>query len=279
MGSKTDEPCRRSNETWHPVTLTRGFYLQQTEVTQAQFFDRMGYSPQSPVTGCANCPVVNVSWHEAVAYCNALSAVASLTPCYEDKGTHDVCTKTDDCPNKSGGDMCDPDTKECIRFVVASGFTGSIHDCPGFRLPTEAEWEYAYRAGTQTAYYVGDYDGPSDPCFKCETLVPNAQLIGWHCANAGSQIHQVGQLAPNSWGLCDMAGNAWEWCQDWHKDDLGTGQVTNPESQTGAFKAYRGGSVHHSASCLRAAYRPDDKIHLPIYNFEDLGFRCARTKL
>ena len=164
MGSPESEEYRDSDEVQHRVTLTRAFLLQATEVTQAQYQALMGNNP-SKFSNCSDCPVEKVSWIDAIAYVNALSKKESLPACYDSKGE------------------------------VIGGRT--VYDCKGYRLPTEAEWEYAARGGAQGARY-GNLDN-----------------IAWYDGNSGRKTHPVGKKRPNSFGLYDMLGNVWEWCHDW----------------------------------------------------------------
>jgi len=128
-----------------------------------------------------------------------------------------------------------------------------------YRLPTEAEWEYACRAGSETAYSFGD----------------SAQQLGdyaWFGDNARGQTHPVGQKKPNAWGLYDMHGNVWEWCQDWY-GEYPEGVVTDPRGpQTGSFRMSRGGSWGYVAAICRAAYR---LAVVPASRTDFHGFRLA----
>jgi len=240
-GSPTTEPCRKSDEPLKQVTVPRGFMIKSTEVTQGQFKAVMGYNPSGFSTCGQDCPVETVSWHEAASYCNALSIKAGLKLCYSCSGTAPSVTCSE-----------------------ASGFSGAgTYNCTGYRMATEAEWEYAYRAGTATAYYSGAND--KSLCQKCYTSVKdaNADKIGWYCANAGSKTHKVGQKMANAWGLYDMSGNVNEWTHDWW--GVSGGQWR---------RAFRGGAWNNDAGFVRAASRNHDP---PSGYANHLGFRVVRT--
>jgi len=162
-----------------------------------------------------------------------------------------------------------------VTCQEAAAYIGQkIYDCPGYRLPTEAEWEYAYRAGTTTAYYNGANDPSACSCSPVDT---NANAIGWYCGNAGNTTHPVGQKQANAWGLYDMAGNVWEWCHDWFQSSLGSSAVTDPwGSPSGSYWVVRGSSWSRFAYFLRAARRASSTP--PTHRLNDLGFRCSRTK-
>ena len=145
----------------------------------------------------------------------------------------------------------------------------SPYECPGYRLPTEAEWEYAARAGTTTATYNGNLDDTG-----CSSTV--LEPIAWYCGNSGDEIHPVGNLDPNAWGLYDMLGNVSEWCHDRYESDLGSSAVANPWGPAaGSYRVFRGGSWDRSAWGTRAAYRfrryPDNRSY-------NIGFRPARSR-
>jgi formylglycine-generating enzyme required for sulfatase activity len=184
-----------------------------------------------------------------------LSAKMSVTKCY-------ACTGTGS-------------TAAC---TVASGFTGTpktIYDCPGYRLPAEAEWERAYRANTATAYH----NGPNDAlrCDDCDNPDANLDKIAWYCHNSNNTIHKVGTKAPNTWGLYDMAGNVLEWCHDGFQADLGATAALNPLGPEAATaRVTRGAGYYLPPKWLRAANRGKYTGAQAAYA---IGFRTARSLL
>ena len=252
MGSPASEPCREpetAKETQHQVTLTHRFEVAQHEVTQAEYKAVIGSDPsEEPTCGKGQCPVEKVTWAMAADYCNRLSLKKKLTPCYTCSGTgaYTVC--------------------------YYAKYTGAkIYTCQGYRLPTEAEWEYAYRAGTQTAFYNGPVTDT-----QCTGADKNAGLIGWYKANAKLQKHLVGQKAPNALGLYDMGGNVAEWCHDRYAADLGSAPTTDPWGAAAGYpRVVRGGEWRLSpALSLRAAFRWS--LHSG-QSGDYIGFRCTRT--
>jgi formylglycine-generating enzyme required for sulfatase activity len=243
MGSPSNESGRNSDETQHQVTLTRDFLMQATEVTQAQWQALMGNNP-SKFMGDSNRPVEQVSWYDAVAYANALSVADGLPKAYN----------LSSCSGTPGGG-----NYSCSNVTLTAA---TPYATTGWRLPTEAEWEYAYRAGTTTPWYFGS----------------DSNLLGtyaWFYSNSGSTTHPVGQKQPNAWGLYDMAGNVWEWCQDWYGDYPGT--VTDPTGPvSGSRRVIRGGSWNSDASLTRAAFRLI--TFFPDYRNDRIGFRLARSR-
>jgi formylglycine-generating enzyme required for sulfatase activity len=128
-----------------------------------------------------------------------------------------------------------------------------------YLLPTEAEWEYACRAGSQSAYCFGDDPG-------------RLEWFAWHEKNSGSKIHPVGEKRPNAWGLYDMHGNVWEWCQDWY-GDYPSGSVSDPTGpSSGPARVQRGGSWYNDSGVARCAYRYRPA---PDLFFGDVGFRVV----
>ena len=255
MGSPTAELDHTDNETQHHVTLTRSFFVSCTEVTQASWLRLMGnnpswFSPEGEGGDCGlDCPVERVSWYDALAYCNALSVAESLTPCYE----LSVCTGT---PG--------------VDFECPDPLTFSL-DCEGYRLPTEAEWEYTYRAGTTSAFYNGDItqidSGGIDPALE---------QIGWYEGNSGRMSHPVALKQPNAWGLYDMAGNVAEWTWDL-AGSYSSAPTLDPIGPTsGLYRVPRGGCWVCATIDCRAAARFNYQAH---FREEFLGFRPVRTCL
>lgn len=250
MGSPTTESCRQLYETQHHVTLSNPFRIQNTEVTQGRFNAYMGYNVSYNSKCGGSCPVERVNWHEAVAFCNRVSSSNGLTECYACSG--------------SG---------QSIQCMEAAAFKDDkIYSCPGFRLPTEAEWEYAYRASTTTAYYLGKND--ETLCSHCATLDTAAGKMAWYCANSSSNTSPVAGKQPNALGLYDMAGNVQEWCHDWYQPDLGAASTTDPVGFGMTDRVIRGGGWDQEPQALRAAARDHAQ---PTFRNYSLGFRCVRT--
>jgi formylglycine-generating enzyme required for sulfatase activity len=194
----------------HQVTISSPYYLGVTEVTNAQWKAVMRSTPSRWQSD--SHPTEQVTWGEAVAFCEALSAL--------------------------------PAERQAGRV---------------YRLPTEAEWEYACRAGTTTAYSFGDD----------ESLLGD---FAWFGDNARSQTTAVGQKKPNAWGLYDMHGNVWEWCSDWY-GDYGAAASIDPQGPAqGTVRVLRGGGWDFTAGDCRAARRFGV---VPSKTFSNLGFRLA----
>ena len=254
MGSPATEPGRWNNEgPQHSVTLS-SFKMGKYQVTQEQYQAVMGSNPsyfKSAVIGESRTPgklpVEKVSWYDALVFCNILSILEGLNPVYSING------KTD--PVDWGTiptDYYDPNRTTWDTAVMDKSKNG-------YRLPTEAQWEYACRAGTTTAYNTGD------------TISDNT---GWYADNSGSKTHQVGLKLANAWGLHDMHGNVLEWCWDWY-EIYSSGSQTDPVGAvTGSSRVVRGGNWGNDGLLLRSAYRDS---YGPYYRNGVIGFRLVRS--
>jgi formylglycine-generating enzyme required for sulfatase activity len=252
-GSRSEERLR--------VTLTHDFLIGEHEVTQAEWTAAGLDNPSGKMddgTGdclAPECPVGNVTWIEALAFANLLSQRHDppLPPCYELTG----------CVKSLGDGLV------CNDFKPTAA---TLYDCAGFRLPTAAEWEYAARAGTRTAFYGGDITA-----YPTLDAYPDAALeqIGWYRYNAGGSTHPVGLLAPNGFGLYDTAGNADEWVND-HYTGLPPQQQTDPGATLNLEppRAVRGGRFNSlSVNCRAASALPASFWARGPGG----GFRLART--
>ncbi|MBO6937171.1 MAG: SUMF1/EgtB/PvdO family nonheme iron enzyme [Deltaproteobacteria bacterium] len=263
MGSPTDEIGRNADETQHSVTLTRSFLMMEHEVTQSDWMSFFGPGVAT-FTGCGpDCPIEGVTWLDALGYANALSRSHGLEECYD----------LSECTGAPGA-----------RFGCPFDVGFSL-DCTGYRLPTEAEWEYAYRAGTNDALVGGP--ATSDPICDQPALESTARYCGTCAAtfegavecSAGSVSTScgtapVGSYAPNDWGLHDMAGNVAELV--WDVYDAYPGSVTDPTGpvHSGQNNVARGGGYCGYRDRLRAADRRTlTRVAGPI----DVGFRLVRS--
>ena len=276
MGSPdTDKDAEDDEKPQHRVRITRPFYLGTTEVTVGQFrrvMESAGYRTEAERDGKGSWgwdeqakafkqdpkytwrspgftqtdehPVVNVSWNDAIAFCNMLSEREGLRPYYR-LGAGE----------QSGGD--------------------------GYRLPTEAEWEYACRAGTTTCYTSGDDPEALAKVGNIADGTAKAKFPEWIWAIAGEDGYvftaPVGRFRANSWGLHDMHGNVWEWCgdgykADYYKESPGADPVGPPQA---AGRVVRGGSWSRSPRVCRSANR---SWYAPGNRSSDLGFRVARVQ-
>jgi acetoin utilization deacetylase AcuC-like enzyme/formylglycine-generating enzyme required for sulfatase activity/Tol biopolymer transport system component len=223
------QPGGRADETPHAVSVA-SFYMDRCPVTQ-ELYERIAGSNPSKRKGLQN-PVERVQWIDAARYCNACSERDGLAPCY------------------------DPQTWEC-RFEAS-----------GYRLPTEAEWEYACRAGSRTRYFFGDD-------------ASKASQHAWFKPHSAGMAHPVGQKRPNAWGLHDMLGNVWEWCNDWYGEGS---YAESPRDKprgpiSGKQRVLRGGAWDCGPEKCTAAYRSKE---FPVFTdacfgADTYGFRRVRS--
>ena len=274
-----DESGSNEDENLHYVKLTRAFEMQVHEVRQDEWkaaFDN--WNPSNFPECGDNCPVESVSWFDAVAYANEKSkaAIPALTPCYEI--TVVKCEK--------GGDPTDGSDYMFCMDIAHGGIDSATvtlngvvkpYECSGYRLPTESEWEYAARAGSNTAFYPSPGNDGTITYENC-TLDPNLAQIGWNCGNDDPiGTKPVGGKESNAWGLYDMSGNVWEWAWDGY-EGYPAGALSNPDEDPvgmdGTYRVLRGGGWDDSAQSCRSANRDS---HSPSDRYSLLGLRLSRT--
>lgn len=221
MGSPEDEGDCSDKETQHRVKITQGFWLAKTQITQGQWQSVMGNNPI-----------------DSIYYPSYLKGVEQPVV---------LVSWLDICGDESGD----------------GGFLGSANKFAGsdgrFYLPTEAQWEYACRAGTTGPYYG------------------NIDEIAWYKENSDGKPHPVAQKKPNVWGLHDMLGNVSEWCSDRYGAYDGRAATDPASPASDSYQVFRGGSWNVNAVNCRAAYRNCNPY--PDYNDYDIGFRLARSSI
>ncbi len=223
--------AEESDQKLHRVWVS-ALIMDKHPVTQEEYERRMGKNPS--LCKASRNPVEQIRWRDAVLYCNARSQAEGLQTAY------------------------DTNTWEC-RF-----------EADGYRLPTEAEYEYALRAGTRTV-------------FACGNSSEELKRFAWFKANSPRGPHPVGEKPANAWGLCDMVGNVWEWCNDYYQEDY---YQHSPERDprgpvTGPNRVVRGGCWNSKPEHCRAAYR---YYEMPLYTdicfakdlHGQIGFRCVK---
>ncbi len=256
---KSDTQCKEwfENAPQRRVRISKGFWMLETEVTQAQWKGLMGDGVKPHFKNCGeNCPMESVTWQEARAFADKLSESMSekLAP----------CTDTD----------------------------RGIFGCKGWRLPTEAEWEYAARARTTTA----THNTNSTYEIVGQSNVPNLDAIAWYGGNSGVTYEggydcsgwaekqyesktcgtrPAGGKRANAWGLKDMLGNVWEWTMDWYKDSYRGLSTRDPLRSIGrSFRVFRGGSWSFIGGHVRSAFRDG---YAPAKRYFNVGFRLLRS--
>jgi eukaryotic-like serine/threonine-protein kinase len=225
MGSPQSEIGRDGNEgPQHRVTISKGFWMGKYPVTQGQYQGLMGQNPSHRRNAGLDAPVEMVSWRGAQVFCGKLLSASGLA--------------------------------ELISSINNPTWANL--------LPTEAEWEYACRAGSKTALYTGrELTSAIGPC-------RNLDEIAWYGHNSGSTTKPVGQKQPNGWGLYDMLGNVWEWCADAKRTDSSSAAISSASTELSCV--LRGGSWYTYARSCRAACR---SAKSPDYRLNDVGFRVV----
>ncbi len=277
MGSPESEVGHDDDEEEHEVTLTHDVYVSATETAQGVFEPLMGWNPADCDVGCGtDYPVQNVSWFDAAAFANQASAAVGLPMCYSIADV--VCADGAEVDTDYMACMSDTAGGIAAAEVTTSGVT-TPYDCDGFRLATEAEWEFAARGGLSGESFPNGgslTEGQADDCGGNLMLDDDSYLadVAWYCGNAQERTHPCGDLDPNGFGLSDMSGNVWEWVWDYYAANL-TGPVTDPAGPEDAGnKTHRGGCWNGDPRSVRVAHRyrsaPDSRQ-------DYLGFRLVRT--
>ena len=246
MGSTLEFISASDEKPVHKVAVS-SFYMSDHEVTQAEYMAVMGSNPSGFSGGSS--PVEIVSWYDAIEYCNKLSEMKGLSPCYSLNGTTDT---------SKWGKKGDPWDN------VVCDFTAN-----GYRLPTEAEWEYAARGGNKSNGYI--FSGSNG--YTTYSGIYDIGSVAW-CDEDWGSTHDIKTKQPNELGLYDMSGNVREWCWDWYGSYDSSAQANPTGASSGRSRVYRGGGWLDTLWECRVANRDYSR---PGYAFSDLGFRVVRT--
>lgn len=254
MGSPPGEPDRQDDEKLHPERMARSFAISTHELTLEQFLrspmgndDAKQFAIDAQGRHDERCPATGLSWYQAAAYCNWLSKEENIR---DDQWIYK--------PNSDG--------QYAERMTIAENWI----ERTGYRLPTEAEWEYACRAGSATSRYYGQTEG---------LLGQGRTLLGeyaWYATNSQTKrLLAVGSLKPNDFGLFDMQGNAFEWCHEgaWDYESVKERNASGPVTDK-IIRLLRGGAFNFQPAYVRSAYRSANQ---PTNRLNNYGLRVART--
>lgn len=239
MGSTTGDT---DEQPVHNVTLSN-FYIGKYEVTQREWLEIMGTNP-SQFLGDDLRPVDLVKWYDAVKFCNKKSIQEGLTPCY----SKDNSTNPD---NWTGN----PETDESWANITCD-WTAN-----GYRLPTEAEWEFASKGGNSTQHFT--YSGSN-----------NIGEVAWYSSNSNGRSQSIGRKSPNELGIFDMTGNLFEWCWDFYNDYSATNQNNPTGPVSGTYRVVRGASWNVNHEISHVTFRSGKT---PILSQNSVGFRLVRN--
>lgn len=236
IGSPSAEADRYDDEVRHAVVLSP-FWIDTIAVLRSDFWGLMGYEP--PADSCqGRCPVTGANWFEAILYCNARSRAVGWDTVYCYSGI----------------------SRDSTGTVTSLKDFSRRDSADGYRLPSEAELEVAIRAESAEAWFWGDSSASSG--------------YAWYAANTDHGPLPVAMRKPNAWGLYDMAGNVWEWAEDWYGAYGASGEANPLNDSLGMFRVLRGGCWKSSVALLRSAYRNGGP---PSYRVATVGFRCVRS--
>ncbi len=257
------------------VTLTKGYWMAETEVTYELWVEVHTWAGSNGYTfanvgvqgdsggGTNQHPVTTINWRDAMVWCNALSEKQGLTPVYyTNSGQANVIRIVNDLTAilPANGDIAN----DCVKWAAN-----------GYRLPTEAEWEYASRYKDGSDWTPGNYASGATAAYTDGTATG---LVAWYFDNSGLSTHPVGQKNANALGINDMSGNVFEWCWDWWQSPYDSGSFSDPHGPdaAGTRRLKRGGSWNYLANYLQCASRND--FGFPFYEADLFGFRPVRTE-